>query len=81
MQWRTKRANGNREPEFRLPVALPGFFLILIGIVEFFVMLNNTPAGRWNITPLIGGYVPDPSRLSKPADHSSAAASRCLAYN
>jgi len=57
MQWRTKRANGNREPEFRLPVALPGFFLILIGIVEFFCMLNNTPAGRWNVTPLIGGGI------------------------
>lgn len=55
MQWRTKRANGNREPEFRLPVALPGFFLILAGMIEFFVQLNNTPPGKWNVTPLIGG--------------------------
>lgn len=31
MLWRTKRANGNREPEFRLPFAIPG---VLVAVRE-----------------------------------------------
>lgn len=27
MEWRTRRAQGKREPEMRLPVALPGFII------------------------------------------------------
>mgnify|MGYP001604740030 CR=1 FL=1 len=30
--WRTKQAKGQREPEMRLPVALPGFVLSVSGI-------------------------------------------------
>ncbi|GAA5821619.1 hypothetical protein JCM3770_005701 [Rhodotorula araucariae] len=54
MVWRTKRAGGNREPEMRLPFGLPGFILALVGILIFGIQLNNTKAGVWNVTPLIG---------------------------
>ncbi|KPV74750.1 uncharacterized protein RHOBADRAFT_53698 [Rhodotorula graminis WP1] len=54
MTWRTKRAHGNREPEMRLPFSLPGFVLALVGILVFGIQLQNTKAGVWNVTPLIG---------------------------
>lgn len=47
MQWRTKRAQGNREPEMRLPFSLPGFVLALVGILVFGIQLQNTKAGVW----------------------------------
>jgi len=52
--WRTKRANGERQPEMRLPFALPGFILAAVGIIVFGVQLQNTEAGHWNVTPVIG---------------------------
>ncbi|GAA5967638.1 hypothetical protein JCM8115_007012 [Rhodotorula mucilaginosa] len=54
MLWRTKRANGNREPEFRLPFAIPGVLVAAVGIIIFGVQLQNTQAGHWNVTPVIG---------------------------
>ncbi|PRQ71468.1 Major facilitator superfamily domain-containing protein [Rhodotorula toruloides] len=54
MIWRTKRAGGNREPEMRLPFGLPGFILGAVGILIFGVQLQNTAAGHWNVTPIIG---------------------------
>ncbi|GJN90621.1 hypothetical protein Rhopal_003633-T1 [Rhodotorula paludigena] len=54
MAWRTKRANGNREPEMRLPFGLPGFILALVGILVFGIQLQNTESGHWNVTPIIG---------------------------
>ncbi|POY74611.1 hypothetical protein BMF94_2372 [Rhodotorula taiwanensis] len=44
MVWRTRRASGNREPEYRLPFGIPGVLLAL----------QNTPAGAWNVTPIVG---------------------------
>ncbi|KAK4704618.1 hypothetical protein P7C70_g1592, partial [Phenoliferia sp. Uapishka_3] len=54
MQWRTRRAKGRREAEMRLPIALPGFILSAVGIIIFGVQLQNTQAGVWSVTPLIG---------------------------
>ncbi|BGP24751.1 hypothetical protein JCM10295v2_003670 [Rhodotorula toruloides] len=54
MLWRTKRANGNREPEMRIPFGLPGFVIGAVGTLVFGIQLQNTAAGRWNVTPLIG---------------------------
>ncbi|KAM0749529.1 MFS general substrate transporter [Meredithblackwellia eburnea MCA 4105] len=54
MQWRTRRANGQREPEMRLPIALPGFLLVTIGLIVFGVQLQNTQAGVWSVTPVVG---------------------------
>ncbi|GAA5857965.1 hypothetical protein JCM1840_000986 [Sporobolomyces johnsonii] len=52
--WRTRRAGGNREPEMRLPLALPGYLLCAVGIIVFGVQLQNTEAGHWNVTPIVG---------------------------
>ncbi|GAA6005856.1 hypothetical protein JCM10207_007251 [Rhodosporidiobolus poonsookiae] len=54
MVWRTKKAGGEREPEFRLPFALPGFLLGAVGIIVFGVQLQNMEAGHWNVTPIVG---------------------------
>ncbi|GAA5942158.1 uncharacterized protein JCM15063_002022 [Sporobolomyces koalae] len=54
MQYRTRRAHGNRVAEFRLPFALPGYLLAGIGIIVFGVCLQDSQPGHWNIRPLIG---------------------------
>ncbi|KAK4702034.1 hypothetical protein P7C70_g4191, partial [Phenoliferia sp. Uapishka_3] len=50
MEWRTRRANGGREPEWRLPLAIPGYVLAAVGIIVFGVQLQNTPSGVWSVT-------------------------------
>lgn len=57
MSWRTKRHGGERRPEYRLPFSIPGIVLCFVGILVFFVQLNNTREGRWSVTPLIGGGI------------------------
>lgn len=57
MAWRAKRNNGERQPEYRLPFALPGFVLCFVGILVFFIQLEHAQAGRWNVTPLVGGAI------------------------
>ncbi|GAA5867166.1 hypothetical protein JCM8547_006261 [Rhodosporidiobolus lusitaniae] len=54
MRYRTKRANGNREPEFRLPFALPGYLFGAVGIIVFGIQLQNMTPGHWNVTPVVG---------------------------
>lgn len=55
--YRTKRANGNREPEMRLPFALPGFLIAAAGILVFGIQLEKTKAGVWSVTPIIGSGI------------------------
>ena len=31
--WRTRRADGERKPEYRLPLAYPGFVLAIVGLL------------------------------------------------
>ncbi|GAA5962910.1 hypothetical protein JCM3765_005916 [Sporobolomyces pararoseus] len=54
MQYRTRKAGGNREAEMRLPFAFPGYLLSGVGIIVFGVTLQNSAPGHWNIRPLIG---------------------------
>ncbi|KAI5476700.1 hypothetical protein MNV49_007358 [Pseudohyphozyma bogoriensis] len=55
--WRTRQANGEREPEMRLPFALPGSTLAAVGLIIFGVQLNNTAAGHWSVTPSVGSAI------------------------
>ncbi|KAJ3775534.1 MFS multidrug transporter [Lentinula raphanica] len=57
MQYRVKRAGGAREPEWRLPFALPGFIIAIVGLMIFGVQLQNTAAGKWNVTPDVGSGI------------------------
>ena len=34
VSWRTKRAGGERLPEYRLPLAYPGFVLAFVGLIS-----------------------------------------------
>ncbi|KAF9066697.1 MFS multidrug transporter [Rhodocollybia butyracea] len=54
MQYRVRKANGQREAEWRLPFSIPGFLIAIIGLMIFGVQLQNTRAGVWNVTPLVG---------------------------
>ncbi|KAJ3893858.1 major facilitator superfamily domain-containing protein [Lentinula edodes] len=57
MQYRVKRANGKREVEWRLPFAIPGFFIAILGLMVLGVCLQNTQSGVWNIAPDIGSAI------------------------
>ncbi|KAJ4463904.1 major facilitator superfamily domain-containing protein [Lentinula lateritia] len=57
MQYRVKRADGKREVEWRLPFAIPGFFIAILGLMVLGVCLQNTQSGVWNITPDIGSAI------------------------
>ncbi|KAJ4490310.1 MFS multidrug transporter [Lentinula aciculospora] len=57
MQYRVRRANGKREVEWRLPFAIPGFLISIIGLMVLGIRLQNTPPGVWNITPDIGSAI------------------------
>lgn len=57
MRWRTRRAEGAREPEMRLAASWPGFVLATVGIVVWGVQLSNATTGKWNVTPDIGSGI------------------------
>ncbi|KIY47729.1 MFS general substrate transporter [Fistulina hepatica ATCC 64428] len=57
MEYRVRKAGGRREPEWRLPCALPGFVIAIVGLMIFGVQLQNTTAGVWNVTPDIGSAI------------------------
>ncbi|KAJ3879960.1 MFS multidrug transporter [Lentinula edodes] len=57
MQYRVRKAGGEREPEWRLPFAIPGFLIAIVGLMIFGVQLQNTRAGVWNVTPDVGSGI------------------------
>ncbi|KIK69536.1 hypothetical protein GYMLUDRAFT_236049 [Collybiopsis luxurians FD-317 M1] len=57
MQYRVRRANGEREPEWRLPFAIPGFLIAILGLMIFGAQLQHTKAGVWNVTPDVGSAI------------------------
>ncbi|KAJ3747273.1 MFS multidrug transporter [Lentinula detonsa] len=57
MQYRVRKAGGTRQPEWRLPFAIPGFLIAIVGLMIFGVQLQNTPAGVWNVTPDVGSGI------------------------
>ncbi|KAJ4482144.1 MFS multidrug transporter [Lentinula aciculospora] len=57
MQYRVKKAGGAREPEWRLPFAIPGFLIAIVGLMIFGVQLQNTLGGVWNVTPDVGSGI------------------------
>ncbi|KAK5800153.1 hypothetical protein VI817_002365 [Penicillium citrinum] len=55
--WMNRRArtiNRKPDPEFRLWLSYFGFALTIIGIIVFLVCTQESPAGHWNVTPIIG---------------------------
>ncbi|KAH8674202.1 putative MFS multidrug transporter [Xylariales sp. PMI_506] len=55
--WMNRRARRLKErpaPEYRLWLSYPGFILTIVGIVVFLVQVERSPAGSWNITPIVG---------------------------
>lgn len=55
--WMNRRArtiNRKPDPEFRLWLSYFGFVLTIIGIIVFLVCTQESPAGHWNVTPIIG---------------------------
>lgn len=54
MSRRSRRINRKAEPEFRLWLSYFGFALTIIGIIVFLVCTQESPSGRWNVTPIIG---------------------------
>ena len=44
----------NHAPEYRLWLSYIGFSFTIAGLVVFLVQTQNSPAGKWNVTPLVG---------------------------
>lgn len=55
MNWHKKHAGqARRAPEHRLWVSYIGFSFTIVGLVVFLVQTQNSPADKWNVTPLVG---------------------------
>lgn len=55
MRWKTRRQGGQHAAaEHRLWLSYIGFLLAIAGVVVFLVQTQNSPAGSWNITPIVG---------------------------
>ncbi|KAL4245865.1 hypothetical protein ABKN59_008794 [Abortiporus biennis] len=54
---RTRKAGGERLPEYRLPFAYPGFILAIVGLIVWGVQLQNAVPGEWNVTPDVGSAI------------------------
>jgi hypothetical protein len=54
MNLRTRRSGHRPAPEYRLWLSYVGFVLTIVGVTVFLVQAQNSPAGRWNITPIVG---------------------------
>lgn len=55
MRWKARRQDGKHAaPEYRLWLSYIGFLLTITGTVVFLVQTENSPAGHWNVTPVIG---------------------------
>jgi hypothetical protein len=54
MSQRARRINRKPDPEFRLWLSYFGFALTIIGIIVFLVCTQESPAGHWNVSPIIG---------------------------
>lgn len=55
--WMNRRArtiNRKPDPEFRLWLSYFGFALTIIGIIVFLVCTQESPAGHWSVSPIIG---------------------------
>ncbi|CAI7651659.1 unnamed protein product [Penicillium glandicola] len=54
MSRRSRRIDRKAEPEFRLWLSYFGFALTIIGMIVFLVCTQESPSGRWNVSPIIG---------------------------
>ena len=56
--WMSRQAKhatqGHRKAEHRLWISYIGFSFTIAGLVVFLVQTQNSPAGKWNVTPLVG---------------------------
>jgi hypothetical protein len=50
----TRRRGSQPAPEYRLWLSYSGFALTIVGVIVFLVQTQNEPAGKWNITPVVG---------------------------
>ncbi|KAL1984502.1 hypothetical protein VTN96DRAFT_9101 [Rasamsonia emersonii] len=54
MNSRARRTHQRPAPEYRLWLSYIGFALTIVGVIVFLVQIQNSPAGHWNITPIVG---------------------------
>lgn len=54
MNHRERRTGQKPPPEYRLWLSYLGFALAIIGLIVFLVCTQASPAGHWNVTPIIG---------------------------
>lgn len=54
MNSRARRTHQRSAPEYRLWLSYIGFALTIVGLIVFLVQIQNSPAGHWNITPIVG---------------------------
>ncbi|KAI0017910.1 major facilitator superfamily domain-containing protein [Xylariomycetidae sp. FL0641] len=54
---RRRRRHGGNDPEFRLWLSYAGYLLTVAGVVVFLVRTQQAPAGRWNVTPVVGAGI------------------------
>lgn len=54
MNSHARRTHQRPAPEYRLWLSYSGFILMIVGVVVFLVQTQNEPAGRWNVTPIVG---------------------------
>lgn len=54
MNRKAKKSGVHTQPEYRLWLSYTGFVLTIVGVVVCLVRTEQTPQGKWNITPVIG---------------------------
>lgn len=55
VNWRTELAGGLRVPEYRLPLAYPGFVLSIVGIISKYMLCVFADSVRFINSPLVWG--------------------------
>ncbi|EED14412.1 MFS multidrug transporter, putative [Talaromyces stipitatus ATCC 10500] len=54
MRWKARQNGQHPRAEHRLWLSYIGFLLAIAGVVVFLVQTQNSPAGHWNVTPVVG---------------------------
>jgi hypothetical protein len=54
MRRKARKQDHRPAPEYRLWLSYIGFFLTIAGVIVFLVQTQNSAAGSWSITPIVG---------------------------
>lgn len=57
MNRRQRKTNVTPKAEFRLWLSYPGYLLTICGVVVFLVRIEQAPALKWNVTPIVGAAI------------------------